>query len=194
MAKKITPPIAPTGYNISPTPVDNKSTFGHNIGMLGQPVSVYDQLKQNVPNYGALTQSATSNIGGELNGQLSPQTMDTIQNSAATKGVAGGYGGSQFQDNNELANLGLTSEALQHQGLTDYNQFATTTGQQQQAPELQYEVASQNALNAAAPNPAEAQNYAQSLFEKYLNFGKPKPSKLPKPESYVDLVARGASM
>ncbi len=153
----------------NPSPQGGSGIFGSVPGMIQNPTSIYDQLKQNVPNYGALTTSATTGIGSELNGQLSPQTLNNIQNSAAAKGVAGGVPGSQFQQNNELANIGQTTENLQHQGLTDYNQFSGTAGQQQLAPELQYEVASQNALDAAAPNPAAAQSYAQMLFDKYLN-------------------------
>lgn len=144
-------------------------TFGQAPAQIAQPKSIYDELNQNVPGYGALTKSATGVIGGELNGQVSPETQNLIQNKAAAAGVAGGVPGSQFQQNNMLANLGLTSEQLQQHGLTDYNQFSGTTGGEQTDPRLGYEVSLQNAIDAAAPDPASAQSYAQMLFNKYLN-------------------------
>ncbi len=177
MAKMTIAPPASTGYNLNPAPraADRNNIFGKAPGQLGTPTSIYDQLKDSVPDYSTLTKTATGNIGNELNGRLSPQAMDTIQNSAAAKGVGGGYAGSQFQDNNQIASLGLETNALQHQGLTDYNQFGTTTGNQQLSPELENEVATQNSINAAAPDPAAAQSYAQRLFQQYLGYGKSQP-------------------
>jgi len=153
----------------NPAPQAGSGVYGSVPGRIGLPTSIYDQLKEAVPNYAALTNKASGVIGSEMAGQLSPEAMNLIQNKAASNGVATGTPGSEFQKNNMLANLGLTAEQLQQHGLTDYNQFANTTGNQQIAPELQTEIATQNAIDAAAPNPAAAQTYSQQLFDKYLN-------------------------
>jgi hypothetical protein len=96
-----------------------------------------------------------------------------LQDKAAAMGInlgqPGGQPGNTITNQNFLNSLGLTSEGLAHQGLTDYNTFTGTAGSQQLQPELQNEVAMQNAVDAAAPNPAAAQTYAQQLFDKYLS-------------------------
>ncbi len=163
-------------YNVNPAPQAGSGAFGAVPGAIGLPNSIYDQLKTAVPNYAALTQKASGNINGELNGQISPEAQNLIQNKAAANGVASGVPGSDFQKNNMLATLGLTAEQLQQHGLTDYSQFSNTVGNEQLSPEVQTEVATQNAIDAAAPNPAAAQSYAQGLFDKYLNATKPAPA------------------
>lgn len=159
-------------YNINPKPVSNNSTFGSNIGQIGAPPSIYDQLNETVPNYGSLTGAATRNIGDELSGKLSTGTQNLLQDKSAEFGVdsgmPGGAPGNTLTTQNFLDSLGLSSEGLAHQGLTDYNQFATTTGNQQSDPNLLFGVASQNAIDAAAPDPTAANNYSQQLYDKYL--------------------------
>jgi hypothetical protein len=159
-------------YNANPSPQYGSGTFGGVPGNIPVPPSIYDQLKANVPNYGALTTTATGNIGNELGGQLSQGTQNLLQDKAAAFGIntgmPGGTPGNTLTNQNFLDNLGMTSEGLAHQGLTDYNTFSGTAGNQQQSPQLLADIAEQNAVNAAAPNPADAQSYAQSLFEKYL--------------------------
>jgi hypothetical protein len=161
-----------SSYVLNPTPQGGQGAFGAVPGQLGLPTSIYDQLKSNVPNYGALTSSATGDIGSELAGRLSPGTTNLLQDKAAAMGInlgqPGGQPGNTITNQNFLNSLGLTSEGLAHQGVTDYNTFTGTAGSQQLAPELQSEIALQNAVDAAAPNPASAQSYAQSLFDKYL--------------------------
>jgi hypothetical protein len=56
-------------------------------------------------------------------------------------------------DETLLKTLGLTQEELQQAGSTNLNSFLSTSGQQQQSPQLMAEIASSNATNAAAPNP-----------------------------------------
>lgn len=172
MAKTILP--QPTGFNINPAPVNGAGgAFGKNIGVIGAPPSIYDQLKSNVPNYAGMTQGAGADIGSELAGRLSPGTTNLLQDKAAAfgiqSGMPGGTPGNTLTNQNFLNNLGMTSEGLAHQGLTDYNQFSGTTGSEQSDPNLLNSIAEQNAVDAAAPNPAAAQSYAESLFNKYMN-------------------------
>ena len=104
-------------YNISPTPQSGSGTFGAVPGTISQPTSIYDQLQANVPNYSTMTNAATGDIGGQLSGQISPSTMNLLQNKAASMGVSSGMPGSGISQNNFLESLGLTSEGLQQQGL-----------------------------------------------------------------------------
>lgn len=143
--------------------------FGTSVAPIQQPKSIYDELKANVPNYGALTSSAVGNIGSELSGNINPQTLQMLQNQAATRGVTSGMPGSGLNLETLLGNEGLTSQNLQHQGLTDYNTFTGTAGSQQTDPALAASISTQNAFDAAAPDPNAANSYAQMLFQKYLN-------------------------
>ena len=138
-------------------------------GAINAPPSVWDELNQNVPNYGPMTQSATGDISSLLSGQLSPSTMNNIGNYAASRGVAMG------QPNSPLSNLigmnvtGTTTEGLEQQGLGDYNSLTGTLGATQQNPALLSNIAEENAVNASAPNPQAASQELQSLFAQYMN-------------------------
>lgn len=172
-------------YQINPIPQGGSGAFGGVPGQLGLPTSIYDQLRQNVPDYSGLTKTATGNIGSELAGRLSPGTTNMLQDKAAAMGInlgmPGGAPGNTLTNQNFLTSLGLTSEGLAHQGLTDYNSFTGTAGSQQTDPALANEIATQNALDAAAPNPAAAQSYAKQLFDQYLGMTGPQkgPTKTP---------------
>lgn len=167
------------GFNLSPGGASgNGGIYGQNISQIGAPPSIFKQLNSNVPNYGAISGGATSDIGSELAGRLSPGTTNLLQDKAAALGInsgmPGGTPGNTLTNQNFLNNMGLTSEGLTHEGVTDYNQFSNTAGSQQQDPNLLYNIAEQNAVDAAAPNPAQAQSYAQQLFDKYMQ---PPPNK-----------------
>ncbi|HSS97371.1 MAG TPA: hypothetical protein VLK33_10085 [Terriglobales bacterium] len=105
----------------------------------------------------------------ELTGQLSPSTINNIRNQAASFGVSSGLPGSQFQGYQGLANLGLTTEKLQGQGLNDYLNAITGISKTQTVdPSLQTEINTQNSVWNAAPDPAAAAKEQQSLFDQYL--------------------------
>jgi hypothetical protein len=137
-------------------------------GSIGLPPSIWEQLNQNIPNYGALTNSATGNIQSELNGTLSPSTMSAIGNSAAAHGVSLG------QPNSAMSNLfgynvtGNTVEGLQHQGIADYENLTGTLGPTQQNPQLLTNIAETNAVNNSAPDPGAAAAYYKTLFDSYM--------------------------
>jgi hypothetical protein len=171
-------------YQISPTPQSGSGAFGSVPGAIQLPPSIYDQLKDNVPNYSTLTSTASGDVGNELAGRLSPETINLLQNKAASMGVANGVPGSGFSNNAYLESLGLTSEGQIHQGLLDYNNLTGTLGQTQLNPAIAADIATQNAIDASAPNPAAAQSYAQQLFDKYMNQMNPKPAAQPNGGNY----------
>ena len=167
-----------SSFNIAPQPQSGAGAFGAVPGNLSNPNSTYQQLSQ-IPGFSGLSSSAIGDTQSQLNGSLSPQTQNLLQNKAASLGVsmgqAGGQGatGNTFTTQNLLDNLGITSEQLQNQGLSNFNTLSSTTGQQQLSPELQSSIQEQNAVNAASPNPAAAQSEALSLYQQYLNLSNP---------------------
>jgi hypothetical protein len=129
-------------------------------------------LAGQIPGLGKLNASASGVIGNELSGQLSPDTLAAIRNAGASWGVANGMpgaAGGTIGGNRTLRDVGLTSMQQQQQGIKDYASFVpTVSGTQTVAPALQAEVNQNNSVNAAAPNPAAAQSYAEQLFNRYL--------------------------
>lgn len=155
-------------YNFNPTPTQGNGAFGLVPGQVAAPQPAQDLAGQ-VGNLPYLNQSAGNDILAGLNGQLSPGTRKLIQDQSAAYGVASGMPGSGLAQNRTLRDLGLTSEQVQNQALGQLNAYLGQTSQTQTVnPALQAEIASSNANLAAAPNPGEAQGYAQSLLSKYL--------------------------
>lgn len=121
------------------------------------------------PNLSGANSQISQNIMNELSGQLSPETISNIRNSAASFGVSSGMPLSDFSGHQGLANLGLTTEKLQGQGLQDYlNSITGISKTQTLDPALQTEVATQNAVWNAAPDPAQASEQQQNLFDEYI--------------------------
>jgi hypothetical protein len=164
-----------TAYNASPAPTQGNGAFGLVPGQIQTPPSLWDQLNQNVPDYGALTTSATGNINSMLNGQVSPSTMTNLSNQAAARGISLGQPNSPMSNVIGLNLLGTTSEGLQQQGLTDYNSFTGTAGGLQESPDTMANIANINSINAAAPNPSSAAAYSKSLFDEQLAAANPNP-------------------
>lgn len=151
-------------FNLNPTPTQGSgTTFGMVPGAIGAPPSVWEQ-EQQIPGMSAATTANMGNINSELAGTLSPTTTENLENSAAARGLTLGQGGNTGLVNESLLKtLGLTQEELQQAGATNLNQFLSTSGQEQQSPELMAQIASSNATNAAAPNPTLAAEEAISL-------------------------------
>ena len=160
----------PANYSLNPSPTAGVGIYGAVPGQLSAPTSVAQQLQQTVPGYGGLTSAATGDIQSELAGTLSPQTMSSIQNYASAHGVALGQpGNSPIANEIGLSTTGNTVQGLQAKGLNDYNTLTGTAGSQQIDPALQTQIAEQNSVNAAAPNPESAAQYALSLYQQYMN-------------------------
>jgi hypothetical protein len=155
-------------YNYNPAPQSGNGAFGTVPGATQIPPSLWEQLNQNVPNYGAMTTSATGSIQDMLSGKLSSGTTSNIWNSAAARGTALGQPNSPMGTAIGLNLTGNTSEGLQQQGLTDYNTFTNTAGGLQQNPALMADISQSNAVLGAAPNPSDSAAYAKSLYDEYM--------------------------
>lgn len=161
------PPTTTTATN-SPAPHTGQGAYGLVPGDVSNP-NPFGDLSSLYPNLSGANAQVSKNVMDELNGQLSPSTINNIRNQAASFGVSSGMPGSQFQGHQGLANLGLTTEKLQGQGLTDYLNAITGISKTQTVdPALQTEIATQNSVWNAAPDPAAAAKEQQNLFDQYL--------------------------
>ena len=154
MAKTATDPNA--GYNINPVSQGGTGTFGQVPGTIGLP-PVAAQLQAQLPGLSNLNSSAASDIQSNLNGALSPGTSAALDNAAATYGTASGMPGSGLDWNSLYGNIAGASTAQQNQGISQYDQLVpTVSGTQTLSPQLQTQVAFQNAVDSASPNPVDA--------------------------------------
>ena len=155
-------------YNVLPQPTAYNPTFGGIPGPIGVPNPSADLLAQ-LPGLGDLNAAASTDVLSQLRGSLSPGTQKLLQDASAQFGVRSGMPLSGLARNKNLRDLGLTSEQMINQGIKNYASLIPTVSSTQTVnPALQAEIASRNALTAAAPVPGQAQSYAQSLFDKYL--------------------------
>lgn len=160
---------ATSSYTTSnPAPRAGQGAYGAVPGAISNP-NPFGDLSALYPNLSGANSQISKNIMDELTGQLSPSTINNIRNQAASFGVSSGLPGSDFAGYQGLTNLGLTTEKLQGQGLQDYLNAITGISKTQTVdPALQTEIATQNSVWNAAPDPAAAAKEQQNLFDEYL--------------------------
>lgn len=108
------------GYATTPTPQSGSGAYGSVPGSVSIPPSIYEQLGSIDPQLADQTGTLNTTILNELSGQLSPETIATIQQNAAQFGAQSGMPGSQFAGNAGLTQLGQSVEKQQTQGESDY--------------------------------------------------------------------------
>lgn len=171
--------IMASTFDINPGPQGGQGAYGAVPGAIGLPNPQQD-LAGAYPNLSGQTGQASSDVMSELRGELSPETQDAIQRASASFGVSSGMPLSGLSHNKQLESLGLSTEALQQQGIGDF--LKTTKGvadTQTVTPELQAQIASRNALFGSAPNPAMAAQTAQQAFLSALAAARGNPAGLP---------------
>lgn len=162
------------GFNLSPSPTSGSGAYGAVPGQLGLPSPSGDLTKQ-LPNLPALNTGVSQSILDASHGALPADVIAQIHDSAAQFGVANGMPGSNgvagsLASNRGLRDIGRTSLDQQHWAASAYPGFVgAVSGTQTVNPALQNDIASQNALNRAAPNPTQRASAAQDLFNQYLN-------------------------
>jgi len=145
--------------------------FGRRLNPIPAPTPF-----QNISNTGVdltrINPAASAALQAGFQGQLAPGTVNQIQDAAATWSASSGMPGfspGSLGFNRGLRDLGLTAEGVKNQAFSNYGQLVGTIGANEvNRPELEYERNLQNETNAASPDPAQAQSYAESLFNKYL--------------------------
>lgn len=167
-------PTTPYTYPSTPAPQGGQGAFGAVPGSISLP-NPAGALAAQYPDLAKTNSAVSGDILSKLGGQLSPATVQQLQSAAATYATANGMPGSNAIPGTlpyamNLESLGLNSEQQQQQGIQDYNAtIPTVSSTQTLNPALEAQIAEENALNAAAPNPAAAESYAESLYNQYLN-------------------------
>lgn len=161
------------GFNINPGPQAGSGAYGAVPGVLSLPPDIYSQVMKSFPGLTQTGTAAAGTIGSEVQGQIAPDVQRQLQDKAAALSVSSGAGGGpgtagSFGQNTLLESLGLNSQQQQQQGINSYLQFLTGTGSTMNDPNLAASIEQQNALNAAAPNPAVAASTQQNDFQKYM--------------------------
>lgn len=159
----------------SPTATAGSAIAGDsaNLTQLLQLLSSLDNAQQSqllgqynmaIPNYSALTQTASGNVGQELKGQLPQDVINELAQQGAERGITTGMPGSANSNAAYLRALGLDSLGMMQQGqqnLTTMTQTAPVAPLFNPAsflvtPEQQQQEASAQALYNAAPVPKAA--------------------------------------
>jgi hypothetical protein len=160
-------------YNVlSPTPLSGQGAFGMVPGLTPTPQPAQDLAAQ-FPNLSGVNAAMSSDIQAGLAGQTSPATTNALRDASTRWGWASGMPALDLPGSlnwhNLYGNIAGFAEQQKQLAMQNYASIIPTISKTQTvSPELQAEIASQNALNLAAPNPQQAASYAQSLFDKYL--------------------------
>lgn len=160
-----------TNYNLSPQPLYGsgyRTAYGQVPGNLEKPPSLYEGIQSVYPGVSDLTSGAGRVIGSQIRGELSPETINAIQDEAASFGVTSGLPSTNFSGYRGLRNLGLNVEATQRGGVDAYNRYLSTLAPLVDQPEMLTSIASWNATNNAAPDPRMAYEQLLRDYGKYM--------------------------
>ena len=160
-------------YNVNPQPTTGTGPSGTVPGQIALPQPAQD-LGAVYPNLSGSTAKTSGDIMSELRGELSPETLDNISNQAASFGVSSGMPLSGLSRSKQLESLGLTTEQLQHQGIGDFLAATPVVSKTQTvSPETEADIASRNALFAAAPSPSAAAGAQETAFNQAFSAAHP---------------------
>lgn len=107
---------------------------------LGSEINRYNQdellkaLRGAIPGYDELVAGISGNIASGLKGEIPDDVSDAVQNSAAARALAGGYGGSGMSGNLVARDLGLTSYGISQKALDSAQRWLVTGSQALTAP------------------------------------------------------------
>lgn len=160
-------------FTITPPSQGGTGVFGQVPGIVGLP-PVESQLASVFPGLQGANALASNDILSNLSGTLSPGTQGALQNASADYGVTSGMPGSGLDWNSLYGNIANASQQQQQTGLSEYNQTVPTiSGTQTISPDLQTQIAFQNAVDIASPNPVDAgiANIATNIGSQLLGGG-----------------------
>ncbi len=188
----------PTGTGYNP-----QQSFSYAGGPYGSQVSQVNlpnpsaALQSVLPGLTGTNQNLSTLINSELSGNISPSTMQQLQNTAANFGETSGMpfatAGNTLPLNNLLENVGITAEGQEAKGVSDYGNIIPTIAQTQTVnPELAYQANLQNAVSAAAPSPEAAAQEEQNLLNQYMQELQGPAAPAPPPQGSVHVSPGGA--
>jgi len=133
-------------YNANPGTQSGNGPFGAVPGQVATP-QPYQDLSSVFPNLPGANSDLSSNILTELQGGLSPGTLDAISQAQNQFGIGGPV-------NTSPMSLGTNDAALENFGLQQYGGTIPTVSTTQTVdPQVEAQIAQFNAEQAAAPNP-----------------------------------------
>ena len=156
------------GYNIAPTPTDYNPAYGGKPGVVTLPPSLYQGIQKIYPGISGLTGGAGNVISSQLAGELSPETINAIQDQAASFGISTGMPLSSFAGAKGLKQLGLRVEDVQNTGTKNYLDFLRGLSGTADDPNLAAQLASWNATNLAAGIPEMIAKAAEEAYNRAL--------------------------
>jgi hypothetical protein len=141
----------------------NVNTFNQ-----GQLLGQYNMA---IPNYSALTATASGNAAQQLSGQVPQDVINQLLQGSAERGVTTGMPGGANSNAAYLQALGLTSIGQQQQGMANLHQLSADAPIAQPfnpasmfvTPEQEQEAQMAANLYASAPQPAAAAQKAEQL-------------------------------
>lgn len=105
-------------------PGANEFASGLNAGALDDLTGV---LNTAIPGYSDMQASRAGSVGSMLKGEIPQDVTDAVFRRGASRGVAGGYAGSEFGRNLVARDLGLTSLDILGQGMSGMNSLIGST-------------------------------------------------------------------
>jgi hypothetical protein len=137
------------------------------------------QYNMAIPNYAALTQTASGNAMQQLNGQVPDDVISQLLTGAAERGITGGMPGSPNSNAAYLRALGLTSIGQEQTGMSNLHQLSADApiakpfdpASMFVTPEQQQEAQMAANLYASAPSPKDAADAAKSAAT--VGYGNP---------------------
>lgn len=146
--------------------------FGTPLGQIPS-ADPFGDISRTGVNLAGINPIASRDLQAGFAGQLAPGTVNAIQDARAQWGASSGMPGfalGSLNFNAGARDIGTTSEALKDKAFQNYQSFVpTVAGTQTVSPAQQFEQNLQNQVSAHSPDPAQAQSYAESLYNKYLN-------------------------
>lgn len=160
----------PYTYNANPQPRAGQGVYGRVPGNINMPNPAGD-LGNQLPGLPRLNSAVSNDIYAGLQGQLSPGTLNDLRDFNASWTNSMGLPYNAGIGRTRLGrNIGQSAEALKNQAIGQYNATVPTiSGTQTVNPGLQTQIAEQNSLNSAAPDPAAANSHAEQLWRDYMN-------------------------
>lgn len=159
---------AATGGNISNLPQLETLAGGTNQFNQNQLLGQYNMA---IPNYAALTSTASGNTMQQLNGQVPTDVINLLTQQAAERGITGGMPASPNSNAAYLRALGLTSIGQQQAGMSNLHQLTADApiapifnpASMFVTPEQEQEAQYMANLLGSAPNPTAAAQNAQAI-------------------------------
>lgn len=162
------PYVGTNNYNLGPAPRLYSEAYGGVPGSIGMPPNLYQGVQSVYPGISGLTAGAGDVIGQQQRAELSPGTVSNIINQAAAFGVKSGLPRTNFSGYQGLRQLGLSSEAEKQKGVENYLRFLSGVSGTVDDPALAAQIATWNATNLSAPDPAAAVKAAEDAYNRAM--------------------------